>query len=257
MIRSVAVRLQVGRFARELALIGGAYLLYTAVRAAVAGRATDAMDNATLVVRMEQGLGIFSELSVQAFLLSYDALIHFLSLWYVWGHLPLIIVFALWAFYRHRQEYCFARNAIFIAGGIALIGYLTFPVAPPRLLPGAGFQDTLQAVLGISFKGSRFVNEFAAMPSMHAGFALIVGVTGYRVLGGGKGLALMIGLPTVMVLSIVATGNHYYLDAVLGVPVAVAGMLLAARLARIQPRVRAAARRRLGMRPALPPPVSV
>lgn len=257
MIRSVAARLQAVRFARELALIGGAYLLYTAVRAAVAGRATDALDNATLVVKMEQALGIFSELSVQVSLLSYDALIHFLSLWYVWGHFPLIIGFALWAFYRHRREYCFARNAIFIAGGLALIGYLTFPVAPPRLLPGAGFQDTLQAALGISFKGSRFVNEFAAMPSMHAGFALIVGVTGYRILGGRKGLALAAGLPMVMVLSIVATGNHYYLDAVLGVPVAVAGMLLAARLARIQPRVSAAAQRRLGMRRALLPPVSV
>ena len=257
MIQSVAARLQVGWFACEMALIGGAYVLYELVRAAAADNVSHAFENAALVVRTEQGLGIFRELSVQVSLLSYDALIAFLSVWYFWGHFPLILACAVWAFYRHRPEYRFARNGILIAGGLALIGYVVFPVAPPRLLPGVGFQDTLQSVFALQYKGSKIVNEFAAIPSMHQGFSLIVGVALYRIVKGRKGLALAVGVPLLMLLSIVATGNHYFLDAVLGVPVAGAGMLLAARLERIQPRVSASVQRRLGIRRTLLPPVSV
>ena len=127
------------------------------------------------MVRAEQALGIFAELNVQVAMLSYEGLIDFLSLWYFWGHFPLLIVFALWAFYRHRGQYVWARNSIFVAGGIALVVYLLFPVAPPRLIPGAGFADTLRGVFALQYDDSSLVNEFAAIPSMHQGFAVIVG----------------------------------------------------------------------------------
>ena len=119
--------------------------------------------------------------------------------------------------------YAWARNAIFASGAIALAVYLTFPVAPPRLLPGAGFVDTLRGVFALQYDDSSLVNQFAAVPSMHLGFAVIMGMTMYRMVGGRKGAGLAVALPLVMLVSIVATGNHWFLDAALGALVALIG----------------------------------
>ncbi len=230
MLRGPMRILQTTRFAREVALVSGAYMAYELVRSLAAGRALDAFENTEIVVRAEQALGIFAELNMQVAMLSYSGLIDFLSLWYFWGHFPLIIGLAIWALYRHKQDYVWARNAIFAAGGLALIVYLLFPVAPPRLLPGAGFVDTLRGVFALQYDDSSLVNEFAAVPSMHQGFAIITGATFYRILGGRFGLATLIFLPTVMLIAIVATGNHWFLDALLGAVAAAIGIFIANRI---------------------------
>ena len=250
MIKKATQRLPAIRFAREVLLVSGAYMAYEIVRSLSADRALDAIANADLLVRTEQAMGIFVELNFQVALLSYDFVIKLLSLWYFWGHFPLMIAFAVWAFCRHRRHYAWARSAIFAAGAIGLLVYLTFPVAPPRLLPAAGFVDTIRGVFALQYGDSGFVNQFAAVPSMHQGFALIVGVALYRVFGGRRGLALLILLPTIMLISIVGTGNHWILDAVLGVPVAVFGMIVATQLERHGARIRATLRR--WSRPRLP-----
>lgn len=211
-------------------LIGLAYMLYEVVRSISSDRSLAAFENAEVLVRAERALGIFVELNVQVAVLSWEGLGDLLSLWYFWGHFPLIIAFAIWAFARHRPDYLWARNAIFASGAIALVIYLTFPVAPPRLLPGAGFVDTLREVFALQYEDSSLVNQFAAVPSMHQGFAIIVGVTLYRILGGRKGIAVMIVLPTLMFISIVATGNHWFLDAVFGAIVVAIGIAIASRI---------------------------
>ena len=220
------------RFGREVLLIGIAYMAYELVRSLSAGRALDAFQNAELLVRAERALGIFAELNVQVAILSWQGLVDSLSLWYFWGHFPLIVAFAVWAFARHRPHYLWARNAIFAAGAIGLVIYLAFPVAPPRLLPGAGFVDTLRDVFALQYENSSLVNEFAAVPSLHQGFAIIVGVTLFRALRGRRGVALMVALPALMFVSIVATGNHWFLDAVFGALVAGIGMLIACHVER-------------------------
>lgn len=248
-MRTVFRQLQASRFAREILLIGAAYMAYEIVRSISADRFLDAFENTQLVVRAEQALGIFAELNVQVAMLSYDGLIDFLSLWYFWGHFPLLIVFALWAFYRHRRQYVWARNSIFVAGGIALVVYVLFPVAPPRLLPGAGFADTLRGVFALQYDDSSLVNELAAIPSLHQGFAVIVGGALYRIVRGGRGIALLVLLPTLMFVSIVATGNHWFVDAILGGLVAVAGMVGATRLERHGSRLTRAVRQRVAHLP--------
>lgn len=243
MIRSAVDRLQAIRFAREIALIAGAYMAYEVVRSLSAGRTVDAFENTELVVRAEQALGIFAELNVQVAVLGYSGLVDFFSLWYFWGHFPLIIAFAVWSFYRHQGDYRWARNAIFLSGGVALIVYLSFPVAPPRLIPGGGFVDTLRNVFALQYDDSSLVNEFAAVPSMHQGFAIIVGATLFRIFSGRLGAVLMFALPAVMFVSIVATGNHWFLDAILGAAVAVVGMTAATQIERHGHRARPALRR--------------
>ena len=232
MISSLIPRLTLFRFGREAVLVAFAYMLYEVVRSLSSGRALDAFENAEVLVRVERGLGIFAELNVQATLVTWHGLVDALSLWYFWGHFPLLIAMAVWAFYRHHADYAWTRNAIFASGAIALVIYLTFPVAPPRLLPGAGFVDTLRGVFALQYEDSSLVNQFAAVPSMHLGFAMITGMTMHRMVGGRKGAGLALALPLVMLVSIVATGNHWFLDAVLGALVALIGMRIAGRIER-------------------------
>ena len=230
MIRATFDRVRHFRWGCEVVLVGLAYSLYEVARSLSATRALDAFENAQLLVRAERALGIFVELNVQVAILSWQGMGDFLSLWYFWGHFPLMIAFALWAFARHRGDYLWARNAIFAAGAISLAIYVAFPVAPPRLFPGAGFVDTLQGVFALQYKDVSLVNQFAAVPSMHQGFALIVGAGLCRIVGGRRGLAIKVALPVLMFVSIVATGNHWFLDAVVGAAVALVGMRVASRV---------------------------
>ena len=90
--------------------------------------------------------------------------------------------------------------------------------------------DTLQGVFALQYKDVSLVNQFAAVPSMHQGFALIVGAGLCRLVGGRRGRAIKLALPVLMFISIVATGNHWFLDAVVGAAVAVVGMGVASRV---------------------------
>jgi membrane-associated phospholipid phosphatase len=248
LVTSLPLRVARVRFVREMVLVGGAYMLYELVRSLSAGRAVDAFENAQAVVGLERALGIFAELNVQVAFLGWGVVMDFLSLWYFWGHFPLMIIFALWAFHRHRRDYSWARNAIFAAGAIGLVLYLVFPVAPPRLVPGGGFVDTLRGVFALQYDDSSLVNQFAAVPSLHQGFAVIVGVALYRIFGGRKGLLMMAVLPVLMMVSIVATGNHWWLDAILGAVVAIVGMGIATQIELRGPRALRSVRRLVATR---------
>ena len=125
-------------------------------------------------------------------------------------------------------------------------------MAPPRLVPGAGFVDTLQGVFALQYDESTLVNQFAAVPSMHQGYALIVGVGLYRVVGGRRGRAIMAALPALMFVSIVATGNHWFLDAVVGAAVAVVGMCVASHVEQRGLPLPRAARAFLSVKPPSP-----
>lgn len=232
MIRAASRHCHAIRLGREVALVMTAYLVYYLARAIAADRVEDAFDNAHIIVSAEQALGIFVELPLQIALLGYDLLVHFFSLWYFWGHFPLIALFGIWALFRHPDDYRWARNAIFIAGALALIGYMAFPVAPPRLLPAAGFVDTLESAFVLKYSDSTLVNQFAAVPSMHFGFAVIIGAALYRIFGGQRGAIVGLLIVSLMLTSIIVTGNHYFLDAVLGLPPAIVGMMLATRIER-------------------------
>jgi hypothetical protein len=206
----------------ELAVIAALYGAYQAARWFAIDDVRAAYVNARKIVVWERDHGLFIEPSIQGAVLRYEAAADFLSWWYVWGLYPLLIGIAVWTFFVYPRQYRWARNAIFISWAVALIGYVLFPVAPPRLLSGWGFVDTVYG--GRLDLARPWVNSFAAMPSMHQGFSVILGATILRAGFVRTGRFAIVALPLLMFLTIVATANHFVLDALAGLAVVVLGM---------------------------------
>ena len=210
---------------REVGIVVSGYFFYFVGRSLVEGREPEAVQRAVNLIHLEQRLGMFWELHIQDFIRD-NLLENFANWTYIYGHWPVIIFAAVWLFFRHRDEYSDYRNAFLISGAIGLVVFTLFPLAPPRLVPGFGFVDTANAYhLGPST--SMLVNEYAAMPSLHFGWNLLVGVAIVRHAGSLPGKALGVVMPAAMLFAIVATGNHFVLDGIVGAAVALIGLWLA------------------------------
>jgi hypothetical protein len=215
--------------ARELLLVIPAVLMYDLVRGVVAGRESEAIDRALRIVTIERATGTFWELEFQERILGVTPFVNFMNWTYIWGFWPVIVGAAIWLFFLHRDAYPLYRNAFLISGVIGLIIYALLPVAPPRFVDSLGFVDTVawQTDAYALPDAPMFVNEYAAMPSLHFGWVLLVGIAICHVSSGVWPRLLGVYLPAVMLVSIVATGNHFILDAAAGAAVALIGLALA------------------------------
>ncbi len=159
-------------------------------------------------------------------------LVAFLNRYYVTVHFPLTVAFLLWVFFRHHSAYARIRNTFVSVTVAALAIHVAFPLAPPRMLPDAGFVDTLQRFgprIYSTDTSESVANQFAAMPSLHFGWAFIVAGAYVSIRRTRRSLWAMLH-PAVTLLAIVATANHYWLDAaVAGVLVVAAAALLSGR----------------------------
>ncbi len=227
------------RFIREIAIVALGYFVYSQVRGISADRTLDALGNAYSIIDLEEKLGIFKELAVQAFVLPHGPLVQLFNFIYFYGFFPLLVPTAVWLFVKRPKSYELLRNAFLISGGIAVLFFLVLPTAPPRLL-GMGFVDTLNQSVAPSYSSIPGVNHFAAVPSMHVGWTLLTTLGLYLVLQRNPLRYAVWALPVIMMTSTVVTGNHYFLDGLLGVVVALAGLLIALAL---DSGVRAAGRR--------------
>src|SRR3990172_3890717 len=219
------------RDAAELALVALAFLLYFVVRANVIDRPELALDNARAVVDAEETLGIYVERGWQQAILDGGVAVRFFNFVYFWLDFPLITVLGLLLYLRRRRQYTFARDAILFSGGIALVAHFLFRVAPPRLLPESGLIDTLQAYNNLSYQAqstSFFVNPYAAVPSLHVGWAFLLSI-GLVMAFPGSRLVLALALlhPAAQWASTVFTGNHYFVDGVAGLGAAAGGLAFA------------------------------
>ncbi len=216
------------RLVAELLFVVPAYISYQFVRGAVHGKAGAAFDNASQLIHVEQRLGIFHEAFLQQLILPKSWMVDFFNYLYIWGHLPVIIAVAIWLYTRHRENYALFRNAFLISGLIALIGFSTVPLTPPRYMPEFGFTDTIiHAQSYYAFQNPKIVNQYAAMPSLHYGWDLLVAVAigvnvRWRPLK-----VIAASMPIIMLGGIVLTANHYFLDAVAGAFVALLGLAIA------------------------------
>jgi hypothetical protein len=211
---------------RELLIVVTAYFCYFGGRSFVEGREVEATLRAIDLVHLQQNLGIFWEVDIQSWVLSHSLVENFANWTYVWGHWPVIILTAVWLFFMKRNEYSMYRNAFLISGSIGLMVFTLYPLAPPRLTPGFGFVDTANAYhLGPAT--SMLVNEYAAMPSLHFGWNLLVGIAIIQHAQSLPAKVLGVVMPAAMFFAIVATGNHYILDGVMGAVVALIGLALA------------------------------
>jgi len=226
----------------EVATLAALYLVYELVRGQ--GHATVAVARAHTdwVVNLERSLHIFGERAVQRAAEAVPGVPTILGISYIVLHFAGTTAFLVWLYRRHPERFPLVRNTLIVATGIALTLYVIFPVAPPRLA-ALGFADTVshnaKVNLSSDLLGSLY-NPFAAVPSLHFGYALLVGVTlgalarrrFVRVLGW--------SYPVVMLFVIVGTGNHFFFDAAAGALTIGAGYVTARRLdsARRAPRTR-------------------
>jgi membrane-associated phospholipid phosphatase len=219
------------RDAAELLLVALAFLLYFVVRANVIDRPDLALDNAGSIIDAERNLGIFWERSWQQEILDNRALVRFFNFVYFWLDFPLIAVLGVFMYFKRRRQYTFTRDAILASGALALVSYWTFPVAPPRLIPELGIIDTLQAYNNLSYQAqstSFFVNPYAAMPSLHVGWSVLLAIGVVWAFGRWWPVVILATLhPLAQSASTVFTGNHYFLDGAGGLMAAAFGLAFA------------------------------
>ncbi len=231
---------------QELGALAALYAIYEVVRGAPSENIEAAMRHTSEIVALEQSIGIYVERAVQSGAEAIPLAPTLLGLAYMVLHFIGTTGALVWLHRRHPDHFPVVRTTVVAATALALIGYVLYPAAPPRLA-GLGFSDTVSTSAGINLSSDALgalYNPFAAVPSLHFGYALIVGATlatlarrrWVRVAG--------VVYPLAMLLVIVATGNHFVFDAALGAIVVVAGWLVALLVLESPARRPAPARRR-------------
>lgn len=216
----------------EVATIAGLYGLYEAVRGQGHASLATARVHTDGIVALERHLHLFGERTVQRAAHWVPTLPTLLGIAYIVLHFLGTATFLVWLHRKHPERFPVVRNTLIAATGIALSIYLLYPVAPPRLA-GLGFVDTVthnaKVNLSSDLLGSLY-NPFAAVPSLHFGYALLVGVTVALLAKSRVARAIGWSYPAVMLLVIVATGNHFFFDAAGGGLAIGIGYLAASRI---------------------------
>lgn len=202
---------------RELLLVVGLFLVYKFGRQLANGHTGEAFHNAHRVWDAERTLRLPGEGAVQNALMSSDTLIHVANTYYATVHFPATLLFLVWLYLRRPRHYVWTRRVLAALTAAALVLHLGFPLAPPRLLDAAHLVDTAQ-VYGPSVYASdpatdSMANQFAAMPSLHFGWALMLAV-GMIVATSSRWRWLWLLHPLITLLVVVGTANHYWLDAI-------------------------------------------
>ena len=204
-----------------------------------------AIRHAHQVMDFEQWLGLRFELAVQARVIAHDSAYDVANWVYVWGHWPGIILTMVWLVIHHRHVFLRLRDGMLVSGALGLVVFVTYPVAPPRLVDPELVDTVTERSSAYRYlQPPNFVNQYAALPSLHAGWDLLVGIA--IVTAGGTLVVRLIGwmLPVLMCLAVIATANHYVVDVVAGIALALIGHLVALQLERRRARAAMPAPRR-------------
>ncbi len=227
---------------RQVSLFAAAYLAYRLVRGLVEGDANAAFAHARDLISIESKLHVFVEPSIQAWASGSHALMVSASWLYVNAQTSITLSALLYLYLRQNRSFYFVRNMFMIAMGIALVGYTVFPTAPPRFMPEWGFIDSVSDLTGVhvshaSGTMTALFNPYAAVPSMHVAFALMVGWPLARLVRHSYARVAWFLYPFLMTFVIVVTANHFLVDAILGAMTAGASAYGATWLARARPAV--------------------
>ncbi|MEV6807691.1 phosphatase PAP2 family protein [Streptomyces sp. NPDC051132] len=221
--QGVAARLRRPRRPRlwfEILLIGASYWTYSLIRNAVPEQRAAALRNADVIWRVEHALGVGVERSVNHAVNSVTWLIIGMNYYYATLHFVITLCVLVWLYRWHPGRYAATRLVLFATTGVALLGYYLFPLAPPRLMRGGHFVDTVLVhhTWGSMASGDlkHMSNQYAAMPSMHIGWSLWCGLTIFALASVPWVRVLGLLYPALTLVVIVATANHFWLDAVGG-----------------------------------------
>jgi hypothetical protein len=216
------------------------YGVYTTIRntqGSASVSAEHAFDNAKEIIAVERAMGLFHEESLQDAFLDWRFFIQFWNVFYGTAHFVVTVFALVWLFRAAPRRYPQWRNVLALTTGLALIGFATYPLMPPRLLPESyGFVDTLKEIGGLwSFDSGtmqKISNQYAAMPSLHFGWSTWSALVLYPMVRRPWVKALVAAYPAMTLFGIMVTANHYWIDAVGGAAVLGAGYVLGTALAR-------------------------
>ncbi len=203
----------------EVVLLGVMFAVYELGRHLADAESDEAIVHAHRVWHLERLLALPSELSIQHWVLAQaDDVARLANLYYVGVHFPATFAVLAWLFVWHRGQYLRVRTELILSTAIALLIHMNYPLAPPRLVPEFGIVDTMVTVGPSAYPESTtsgFANQFAAMPSLHVGWAVLVAIAVIRVYRSRWRWAALL-YPTATWSVVVITGNHYILDGIIG-----------------------------------------
>ncbi|MEX2105809.1 MAG: phosphatase PAP2 family protein [Solirubrobacterales bacterium] len=228
-----------GDLVRQVGILVSVDLAYTAVRGIADSERTAAFAHGTQVIDFERSVGLFFEPGLQAFFLPAHAVIDLANQIYLNAQFSIALGFLVWLYLFRNESYYFVRNMFVVSMGLALIGYTLYPTAPPRMFPDLGFVDTINDFSNVNHDSTLakvFINPYAAVPSMHCAFAMMIGASGFMVCRHWLAKAIWALWPFLVVWVTIVTANHYWVDAALGWMVALTAAVVAHRLlARARP----------------------
>jgi membrane-associated phospholipid phosphatase len=208
----------------QFAIWIGFYFAYQMARGlADHGGTAEAFANGRWVIDVQRDLHSMVELTLQKGVERSSLLIQATSWTYWLSQFVVVGMALLWVYFKEHGRFLRLRDTLITANLIGLVGYVLVPTAPPRMFPEAGFHDTLQAHAAVDHSTGIVAftsNPYAAMPSLHSADALIVGVTMALVVRHSWAKALWLAWPAWVWFSVMATGNHFWLDIAAGVLVA-------------------------------------
>lgn len=217
-------------FLRESAIVLSAYFVYFLIRGATEGRASEAVARALALEALQQRLRIFFEVDLQRAVIDEAWLIGAANATYIWAHWPLIGAVGLWLYLGRRSRYRVYRNTMLLSGAIGVVIFALFPTAPPRLA-NPEMIDTIVERTDIYrvMQPPLLTNQYAAVPSLHFGWNLLMGIALVR-----ESTQLPLRLlgwasPPAMLLATLLTANHYVLDVVAGGAITLLALLVVER----------------------------
>jgi membrane-associated phospholipid phosphatase len=217
----------------QVAIWMGFYLAYQVARGvADRGGTAEAFANGRWIIDAQRDLHSMFELTLQRAVESSSMLIQITSWTYWLSQFAVVGIALLWIYFRAHDRFLRFRDTLIAANLIGLVGYVLLPTAPPRMFPEAGFHDTLAAHSVVDHSSTVVAfssNPYAAMPSLHSADALIVGVAMALVVRRRWAKALWLAWPAWVWISVMATGNHFWLDIAAGVLVAAVAAALVLR----------------------------
>jgi hypothetical protein len=224
------------RFAEPLLqvlLAALAALAYFGIRNLTAGSAETARANAERLAELEERVHLRWEEDLQAALLDSETLMTFANWVYIWGHWPVIIGTAVVLYRYRRPQYHLLRNAIFVSAAIGFLFFAFSPVMPPRLYdPELVDTVTLESSSYRALQPPALTNQYAALPSLHFGWNLLVGVALWTATTNRVVRVLAVLSPAAMAVAVVITANHFVVDVIAGLVVVSIGLAVAVLLSR-------------------------
>jgi membrane-associated phospholipid phosphatase len=225
---------------RQVALFAVAYYGYRIVRGALddPNATAVAFQHGRDLIGIERSLNVFVEPAINTWAQGIGVVTAATSWIYLNAQFSVTIGALVFLYLRHNDSFYFIRNMFMVAMAIALVGYIVFPTAPPRFFPEWGFIDSVSEFTGVghdSVAVNALFNPYAAVPSMHVAFSLMIGIPLARLCRWRIAKVFWACYPLLVTFVIVATANHFISDAVLGLLTAAAAAFAATQLAKVRP----------------------